>query len=122
MNRGEILSPIVHLLLIKIPPKRKNISRRTNAAKRKREERQNETEEETAQRNDRSRLHMSQSHATESSQQHETRNEASRVRIREVRQSLSYSDRNEKKRGNNELRMQMNRLYQLVKLDRILFQ
>ncbi|GBL74906.1 hypothetical protein AVEN_86120-1 [Araneus ventricosus] len=64
---------------------------------------------------------MSQPHATESSQQHEARNEGSRVRIRELRQSLSYSDRNEK-RGNNGLRMQMNRLNQLVKLDRIALQ
>ncbi|GBO27006.1 hypothetical protein AVEN_117862-1 [Araneus ventricosus] len=60
-------------------PKRQNIGRRTNEAKRKREERQNETEEETAQRHEGNRLHMSQSHATESSQQHEARNEASRV-------------------------------------------
>ncbi|GBM82988.1 hypothetical protein AVEN_223568-1 [Araneus ventricosus] len=49
------------------------------------------------------------------------RNEASRVRIRELRQSLSYSDRNEQ-RGNGRLRMQMNRLNQLVKLDSIGFQ
>ncbi|GBN57603.1 hypothetical protein AVEN_137018-1 [Araneus ventricosus] len=39
----------------------------------------------------------------------------------ESRQSLSYSDRNEK-HGNNGLRMQMNRLNQLVKLDHIAFQ
>ncbi|GBN08352.1 hypothetical protein AVEN_29914-1 [Araneus ventricosus] len=64
-----------------MPPKRQNIGRRTNAAKRKREERQSETEEETSQRNEGNTLHMSQSHATESSQQHEERNEASRVRI-----------------------------------------
>ncbi|GBL90312.1 hypothetical protein AVEN_130403-1 [Araneus ventricosus] len=64
---------------------------------------------------------MPQSHATESSPQHEARNEASRVRIKELRQSLSYSDRNEK-RDNDGLRMQMNRLSQLVKLDRIAFQ
>ncbi|GBN03263.1 hypothetical protein AVEN_143502-1 [Araneus ventricosus] len=49
LNRGEILGLFVHLLLIKMPPKRQNIGRRTNAAKSKREERQNETEE-TAQR------------------------------------------------------------------------
>ncbi|GBL95668.1 hypothetical protein AVEN_24864-1 [Araneus ventricosus] len=101
-----------------MPQKRQNIGRRTNVAKRKRVERQNETEEETAQRNEGNRLHMSQSHATESSQQHEARNEASQVRIRELKQSLSYSDRNEQ-RGNSRLRMQMNRLNQLVKLDRI---
>ncbi|GBN61745.1 Glycerol-3-phosphate dehydrogenase, mitochondrial [Araneus ventricosus] len=53
--------------------------------------------------------------------QHEARNEASRVRIRELRQSLPYSDRNEK-RGNNGLRMQINRLNQLVQIDRIAFQ
>ncbi|GBM56546.1 hypothetical protein AVEN_38700-1 [Araneus ventricosus] len=103
-----------------MPPKRQNIGRCANAAKTKREERQSETEE-TAQRNEGNRLHMSQSHATESSQQHEARNEASRARIRELRQSLSYSDRNEK-RDNNGLSMQMNRLNQLVKLDRIAFQ
>ncbi|GBM12717.1 hypothetical protein AVEN_228511-1 [Araneus ventricosus] len=61
-----------------MPPKRQNIARRTNVAKRKRVERQNETEEETAQRNEGNRLHMPHSHATESSQQHEARNEASR--------------------------------------------
>ncbi|GBM82983.1 hypothetical protein AVEN_223563-1 [Araneus ventricosus] len=49
------------------------------------------------------------------------RTEASRVEIRELRQSLSYSDRNEQ-RGNGRLRMQMNQLNQLVKLDRIGFQ
>ncbi|GBN32320.1 hypothetical protein AVEN_150246-1 [Araneus ventricosus] len=64
---------------------------------------------------------MSQSHATESSQQHEARNEASRVRIRELGQFLSHSDRNEQC-GNSRLRMQMNRLNQLVKLDRIALQ
>lgn len=104
-----------------MPPKRQNIGRRTNRAKRMREERRNETEEETAQRNERNRLHMSQSRATESSQQHEARNEASRVRIRELRQNLSYADRNEQ-RENDRLRMQMNRLHQLVTLDRIAFQ
>ncbi|GBL77570.1 hypothetical protein AVEN_41933-1 [Araneus ventricosus] len=104
-----------------MPPKRQNIGRRTNAAKRKREETQNETEEETARRNEGNRLHISQSHALESSQQHEARNEASRIRIRELRQFLSHSDRNVK-RGNNGLRMQMNRLNQMVKLDRIAFQ
>ncbi|GBL93853.1 hypothetical protein AVEN_106272-1 [Araneus ventricosus] len=78
-----------------MPPKRQNIGRRTNAAKRKREETQNEIEEETAQRHEGNRLHMSQPHATESSQQHEARNEGRRVRIRELRQSLSYSNRNE---------------------------
>ncbi|GBN71422.1 hypothetical protein AVEN_176746-1 [Araneus ventricosus] len=61
-----------------MPPKRQNIGRRTNEAKRKRGERQNETEEETAQRHEGNRLHMSQPHATESSQQHEAQNEASR--------------------------------------------
>ncbi|GBN83557.1 hypothetical protein AVEN_71081-1 [Araneus ventricosus] len=64
---------------------------------------------------------MSQSHAAESSQQHEARNESNRLRIREWRQPLSYSDRNEQ-RGNSRLRMQMNRINQLVKLDRIAFQ
>ncbi|GBN12056.1 hypothetical protein AVEN_149958-1 [Araneus ventricosus] len=64
---------------------------------------------------------MSQSYATESSQQHVARNEASRERNRELRQSLSYSDRNEQ-RGNSRLRMQINRLNQLVKLDRVAFQ
>ncbi|GBM06067.1 hypothetical protein AVEN_49444-1 [Araneus ventricosus] len=87
LNRGEILDLFVYFLLIKIPPKRQNIGHRTSAAKRKREERQNETEE-TAQRNEGNRLYMSQSYATESSQQHEARNEARRVRIRELRQSL----------------------------------
>ncbi|GBN82924.1 hypothetical protein AVEN_249553-1 [Araneus ventricosus] len=48
-------------------------------------------------------------------------NEARQVRIRELRQSLSFSDRNEQ-RGNSRLRMQTNRLNQLVKLDRIAFQ
>ncbi|GBO32540.1 hypothetical protein AVEN_85775-1 [Araneus ventricosus] len=104
-----------------MPPKRHNIGRRANSAKRKREERQNEAEEETAQQNEGNILHISQSHVTESSQQHEARNEASRVRIRELRQSFSYSDRNEQ-RANSRLRMQMNRLNQLVKLDRIAFQ
>ncbi|GBO32865.1 hypothetical protein AVEN_73517-1, partial [Araneus ventricosus] len=78
LNRGEILGLFVRLLLIKMPPKRQNIGRRTNAAKRKREERQIETEEAAAQRNEGNRLYMSQSHLTESSQQHEARNEASR--------------------------------------------
>ncbi|GBN19933.1 hypothetical protein AVEN_132408-1 [Araneus ventricosus] len=64
---------------------------------------------------------MSQPHATESPKQHEARNEASRVRSRELKQSLSYSDRNEQ-RGNSQLSMQMNRLNQLIKLDRIAFQ
>ncbi|GBN52605.1 hypothetical protein AVEN_12489-1, partial [Araneus ventricosus] len=59
-----------------MPPKRQNIGRLTNAAKRRREKRQNETEEETAQRNKRNRLRMSQSRATKSSQQHKARNEA----------------------------------------------
>ncbi|GBL83644.1 hypothetical protein AVEN_196460-1 [Araneus ventricosus] len=103
-----------------MPPKRQNIGRRTNAPKRKREKRQIETEEETTPRNEGNRLHISKSHATES-QQHEARNEASRVRIRELRQSLSYSDRNEQ-RGNSRLRVQMNRLNQLVKLDLVAFQ
>ncbi|GBO38692.1 hypothetical protein AVEN_266118-1, partial [Araneus ventricosus] len=52
LNRGEILGIFVHLLLIKMLPKRQNIGSRTNEAKRKREEKQNETEEETAQRNE----------------------------------------------------------------------
>ncbi|GBO18002.1 hypothetical protein AVEN_248479-1, partial [Araneus ventricosus] len=75
-----------------MPPNRQNISRRTNAAKRKRVERQNETEEETAQRNDGNALHMSQSHATESSQQHEARNEASRLasRSEKTKSSMNY--------------------------------
>ncbi|GBL80478.1 hypothetical protein AVEN_171837-1 [Araneus ventricosus] len=75
-------------------PKRQNIGRRTNADKRKREERKNEIEEETAQRNEGNRLHLSYLHATLSSQQHEARNEANRVRVRELRQPLSISDRN----------------------------
>ena len=53
--------------------------------------------------------------------QHEARNLASRVRIRKLRQSLSCSDRNEQ-RDSSRLRMQMIRLNQLVKLDRIAFQ
>ncbi|GBM29363.1 hypothetical protein AVEN_175997-1 [Araneus ventricosus] len=73
-----------------MPPKRQNIGRRTNAAKRKREEIQNETEE-TAQRNEENRLHMSQSHATESSQQHEAQNEASRVGdLKMAKQALAW--------------------------------
>ncbi|GBN24793.1 hypothetical protein AVEN_98603-1 [Araneus ventricosus] len=64
---------------------------------------------------------MSQSRATQSPEQCEARNEASRVRIRELRQSLSYSDLNEK-RGNNRLHVQMNRLSQFLKLYRIAFQ
>ncbi|GBL90796.1 hypothetical protein AVEN_215537-1 [Araneus ventricosus] len=63
---------------------------------------------------------MPQSRATQSSQQHEARSEASRVRIIELRQFLSYSDRNEQ-HDNNRLPIQMNRLNQLVKLDRITF-
>ncbi|GBN35539.1 hypothetical protein AVEN_168213-1 [Araneus ventricosus] len=62
-----------------MPPKRQNISLHTNAAKRKCEERQNEREEETAERNEGNRLNMSQPHATESSQQHEARNDAGRI-------------------------------------------
>ncbi|GBN01739.1 hypothetical protein AVEN_64603-1 [Araneus ventricosus] len=54
-----------------MPPKRRNIGLCTSAAKRKREERRNETEEETAQLNEGNRLYMSQSHSTGSSQQHE---------------------------------------------------
>ncbi|GBM43649.1 hypothetical protein AVEN_225173-1 [Araneus ventricosus] len=100
-----------------MPPKRQNIGRCTNAAKRKREERQYETEE-TAQRNEGNEItNVTFTCYPESSQQHET----SRVKIRELRQSLSYSDRNEQ-RDNSRLRMQMNRLNQLVKLDRIAFQ
>ncbi|GBL60827.1 hypothetical protein AVEN_240735-1 [Araneus ventricosus] len=102
-------------------PKRQNIGRRTNADKRKREERKIEIEEETPQRNAGNRLQMSYLHATLSSQQHEARNEANRVRIRELRQSLSISDRNGQL-GNSQLRRQMNRLNQLVKLDGIVFQ
>ncbi|GBM46041.1 hypothetical protein AVEN_164054-1 [Araneus ventricosus] len=104
-----------------MPPKRQNVDRRANTANREREERQNETEEETAQRHEGNILHMSQSHAIESSQQREARNEAGRALIRELIQSLSYSDRN-KQRGNTRLSMQMNRLNQSVELDHIAFQ
>ncbi|GBN59521.1 hypothetical protein AVEN_3411-1 [Araneus ventricosus] len=104
-----------------MPPKRQNIGRCTNAAKRKREERQDETEEATEQRNEGNRSHTSRSHATESSQQCKLRNEASGVRMRKLRQSLSFSERYEQL-DNSRLLMQMNRLNLFVKLDSIAFQ
>lgn len=104
-----------------MPPKRQNIGYKTRAAKRKREERLNESEEETSHRNEQNRLRMSRIHANETTEQRETRNEAQRAIVRERRQNLSNTDRNEQ-RENDRLRMQMIQLQQLGTLDRIAFQ
>lgn len=77
-----------------MPPKRRNIGRRTNDAKRKRLQRTNETEDEHAHRIEAARSATSNSRADETQEQHEIRIASVRMRTTQTRSTLSRHGQN----------------------------